>query len=391
MIPLCLVTGFLGSGKTALLRHIAHQHNGQRLVFLVNEFAAVDVDGPVLEHDAPGQVLGLPGGSIFCTCLVTEFIRVLQELPERFGPDIDGVIIEASGVANPKVVARMLAETKLDAVYQIASVIAVADPGTFAILLQTLPNLRAQIEASDHVLINKSDLFDKETLCATERAVREINPAATITQTQYGKVNLEPIPKSTCLGKMPGTCNDHLHHRHSRDGGNPGKIDTPEIRCTTQERPPVPVIPAKAGIQVLQGLAHTRGPLDPRFRGDDGKGSRWKEARDDAQLSGPVLDLFGVHTPRPIEGEYASCKDPNYAKASVRFTHPVNLARFLAALENFGPGLYRAKASCPRRKQCSMWMCHQAACRPRPCPNSPARRISRSSHPRTPPNRRRHW
>jgi G3E family GTPase len=248
MIPVCLVTGFLGSGKTALLRHIARQHAGQRLVFLVNEFAAVDVDGPVLEHDAPGRVLGLPGGSIFCTCLVSEFIRVLKELPDRFGADIDGVVIEASGVANPKVVTRMLAETRLDEVYRIASVIAVADPGTFATLLQTLPNLRAQIEASDHVLVNKSDLFDEEVLRATEGAACEINPAAAVTRTQYGHID---------------------------------------------------------------------------------------------------LDLFSGSTPRRVAGEYAQCRDPNYAKASVRFTRPVDLARFLPALESFGPSLYRAKGFVP--------------------------------------------
>jgi len=242
------VTGFLGSGKTCLLRHIARHYAGKRLAFLVNEFSAVDIDGPVLEHDAPGQVVGLPGGSIFCVCLVSEFIRVLRELPERFGPDLDGVVVEASGVANPKVVARMLAETKLDEVYRIASVIAVADPGTFGTLLQTLPNIRAQVEASDHVLINKSDLFDEETLCATEQAVREINPAATVARTQYGSIDME---------------------------------------------------------------------------------------------------LFGGSVPHAVGGEYAPCRDPNYAKASVRITEPIDLPRLLAALREVGPHLYRAKGFVP--------------------------------------------
>jgi len=194
MIPLCLVTGFLGSGKTSLLRHLAQQHRARRVVFLVNEFSAVDIDGSVLEAEIPGQVIGLPGGSIFCVCLVSEFIHVLGTLPERFsgsGAAPEGIIIEASGVANPTVIERMLEETRLDALYRIASVIAVADPGSFSTLLQTLPNIRAQIEASGHIVINKIDLYDEDTLRETEEAIRAIHPRAHIVRAVYGQAALE--------------------------------------------------------------------------------------------------------------------------------------------------------------------------------------------------------
>ena len=105
MTALSLVTGFLGSGKTTYLRRLVNQYRDRRLVFLVNEFSPVDIDGPLL-GSVEDDVLSLPGGSIFCTCLVTEFISTLKSIPERFGREapVEGVIIEASGIANPKVV-----------------------------------------------------------------------------------------------------------------------------------------------------------------------------------------------------------------------------------------------------------------------------------------------
>ena len=136
-IPLALVTGFLGSGKTTFLRRIIHTHQYQRIVYLVNEFSPVDVDGHVLEGDTQSLV-ALPGGSIFCQCLATEFISTLKAIPEHFGTQaapIDGVVIEASGVANPMVIEQMLEETKLDQVYALSSVVSIVDPGTFPLLL----------------------------------------------------------------------------------------------------------------------------------------------------------------------------------------------------------------------------------------------------------------
>jgi len=250
MIPLCLVTGFLGSGKTSLLRHLARRHPDRKLVYLVNEFSAVDVDGRLLEADA-GHVVAVPGGSIFCVCLVSEFIRILRDIPERFGKTggpVQGVVIEASGIANPKVVGRMLNETRLDEVYRIASIVAVVDPATFPALLQTLPSVRAQVEACGYALLNKTDLFSEEALCRCEHEIRRINPDAQIIRTQYGAADLDP---------------------------------------------------------------------------------------------------FGEFPARTLDGEYAACLDPNFARVSVRLTRAVDLDRLSKALQALGVGLYRAKGFLP--------------------------------------------
>ena len=123
MIPLSLVTGFLGGGKTTLLQRLIERNQGRRLAYIVNEFAEADVDGQLLEL-GEDQVVSIPGGSIFCRCLSGEFLRILQEIPGRFDtPDspLEGVVIEASGIADPKVTESMLEETRLDRVYELRS------------------------------------------------------------------------------------------------------------------------------------------------------------------------------------------------------------------------------------------------------------------------------
>lgn len=251
MIPIALITGFLGSGKTTLLRNIDQRHENRRLAFLVNEFSAADVDGRILES-CIGPVVALPGGSIFCACLVSEFIRTLEDLPGLFATEdtpLDGVVIEASGIANPKVIARMLRETGLDQVYTLATVVAVVDPGTFPILLETLPNIVQQVETCDYAIINKTDLFDPPSVDHCETGVCRINPQATVIRTAF---------------------------------------------CET---------------------------VPPLFKG----ASRAVQ----------------------MDGDYAACIDPNYARASVRLDHEIDLARLEGALKTLGDKLYRVKGFVP--------------------------------------------
>lgn len=184
MIPVCLVTGFLGSGKTTFLRHLIDTRADQRIIYLVNDFSPQDVDGELLRtHE--DDVVSIPGGSIFCQCLVTEFIGRLQELVERHQAEapFGGVVIEASGIADPLVVEQMLAETGLDEELELATVVAIVDPDSLPKLVQTLPNIRSQIRAADIVLLNKIDLFAADEVESAEQIVREIAPGASILHT----------------------------------------------------------------------------------------------------------------------------------------------------------------------------------------------------------------
>ena len=174
MIPLALVTGFLGSGKTTFLRRAIARHRERRIVCLVNEFSPHDVDGARLRAETDA-VCTIPGGSIFCRCLAGEFIAVLQSLPQRFGAaaPVEGVVVEASGIADPRVMPKLLQETRLDKTYRLASISAVVDPKSFLKLLHTLPAILSQVEAAGLVLVNKTDLASPDEIDATVKAIRK--------------------------------------------------------------------------------------------------------------------------------------------------------------------------------------------------------------------------
>lgn len=206
-IPIWLVTGFLGSGKTTLLRRIVKATQQRRVLFLVNEFSAVDVDAGLIEQDG-GTALGIPGGSIFCRCLVTEFVSTLQRVVAWAAESpIEGVVIEASGMADPGAMGRLLVETRLDDRFEVAQVVSVVDPGTFGKLCHTLPNIVHQVAAADLVLVNKVDLHTETFLDQLEGQLARINPRAARLRCARADVPLELIlasPQSAGHGELMG-------------------------------------------------------------------------------------------------------------------------------------------------------------------------------------------
>ncbi|MFH1378553.1 MAG: CobW family GTP-binding protein [Planctomycetota bacterium] len=191
MIPICLVTGFLGSGKTTFLKNHIRRTSGRRFVYIVNDFSAVDIDGLIVsELDA--NVVSVAGGSIFCRCVVTDFIKTLKSVQKDFA-GIEGVIIEASGIASPGVISSLLAETGLDRVFSLRSIIGIVDPGSVNKLLETLPAIVDQIQSSDVLLINKSDAYDSKTLAAVEETLRQINSSAIMIRTQFSDTAIDPF------------------------------------------------------------------------------------------------------------------------------------------------------------------------------------------------------
>lgn len=228
-IPLCLITGFLGSGKTTFLKHLIQENRERRYLYLINDFSALDVDAQLLQEEGDG-IISVPGGSIFCKCLVTEFIGQLKKIAELENP-IEGVIIEASGMANPRVIGTMLQETRLDAQYELCTVLSVVEPNSLRKLLRTLPNIRAQIEASDAILLNKTDLYAEPELAECEASIREINQIAPIRRTQFGEVEIDLWGGISAALKLDGEyakCRDPLYDTFTTEHAE--KLDLEALR-----------------------------------------------------------------------------------------------------------------------------------------------------------------
>jgi G3E family GTPase len=291
-LPLSLVAGFLGSGKTTLLRRWSRDHGAsRRWLFLVNEFSAVDMDSPLLRAEG-ARVVSIPGGSIFCRCLVTSFIGQLREIEReaaRPGAELEGVVIEASGMADPRVMSRMLEETGLDARYRLAAVTVLADPGRLPKLLHTLPATRAQIEAAGRVVLNRADLHPPEMIAAAESAVRALRPDVELHRAVRGDVPFGPFDAAppapapagadyapcrdphfaavtvTCpdeldleaLRRAIEACGDDLHRLkgHARVGGAGVRI---EVAGGTLDCAPAPADAPLELVGILRGGAEAR-------------------------------------------------------------------------------------------------------------------------------------
>lgn len=190
MMPLALIAGFLGSGKTTLLKNLLARKDGGKALFLVNEFADDDVDA-TLVADAGGMARAVSGGSVFCVCKADEFKDRLVEAAAM--PGLDGVVVEASGMAEPRAMGKILSDPRIAGAFSLSSLIAVVDPATFPKLVHTLPAIRGQVADADRILVNKCDIAPPEAVERVRRQLAEINPNAAIVETVMARADFDPF------------------------------------------------------------------------------------------------------------------------------------------------------------------------------------------------------
>ncbi len=193
-IPATVITGFLGAGKTTMIRHLAEQADGRRLAFVINEFGELGIDGDILkgcgiEDCDEDSVVELANGCICCT-VADDFLPTIEALLARPEPP-DHIIIETSGLALPKPLVQAFAWPEVRTRVTVDGVVAVLDgpavaEGKFAEDPDAVAAARAadpsldhdsplaelfedQLACADLVVMNKTDLLDG----AAEARVRE--------------------------------------------------------------------------------------------------------------------------------------------------------------------------------------------------------------------------
>jgi G3E family GTPase len=191
-----LLFGFLGAGKTTLVRRLLSERaDGLKTAVIVNEFGEVGVDGQILSGSNV-DILELTSGCLCCT-LKGSLILAIEELRDL--QKVERVIVEATGVAQPAEMKEALAEPTEGPAFDIGPVVTVVDTAKLPKLLPMLGEFYAsQIENADIVVLNKSDLVAPEAMEAASRQIRELNPRADILFAEQGDIEsaylLRPRP-----------------------------------------------------------------------------------------------------------------------------------------------------------------------------------------------------
>jgi cobalamin biosynthesis protein CobW len=256
-IPVTVISGFLGAGKTTLVRHLLQNNQGKRIAVLVNEFGEVGIDGDLLrscqicdDQSSPeSNIVELTNGCLCCT-VQEEFYPVMQELLKR-RDQIDCLLIETSGLALPKPLLQAFGWPAIRNSATVDGVVTVVDchalgMGNLVGDLAALESQRAddpnldhetlieelfedQLACADLVLLTKTDLVDARTLTKVKSWLKhELQPGVKVVPVKDGSISPDLL-----LGFNAAVEDDldnrHSHHDHEAEHEHDEDINSIEL------------------------------------------------------------------------------------------------------------------------------------------------------------------
>ncbi|MBV8700024.1 MAG: GTP-binding protein, partial [Bradyrhizobium sp.] len=184
-VPILLVTGFLGAGKTTVVNRLLTQAEGRRIGAVVNDFGAINIDAELIAGASDG-VVSLSNGCICCS-LQGDLLRTLATLLRR-EPRPELIVIETSGVADPADIVRNLMDPVISREAPLETVLCVVDATARPEALNEDALLRSQLRAADIVALSKVDLVDAAACAQMRAAIRMLRPAAVVVDAINGEV-----------------------------------------------------------------------------------------------------------------------------------------------------------------------------------------------------------
>lgn len=233
MTKIDIVSGFLGAGKTTLIKKMVKEaYQGEKLVLIENEFGEISIDGGFLK-DAGIQISEMSSGCICCS-LVGDFGKALREVKEQFQPD--RILIEPSGVGKLSDVIVAVENTVADIPdMKLNSFVTVADAGKVKVYMKNFGEFyNNQIESAGTIILSRTQKLTQEKLEAAAALLREKNPTAAILTTPWDqldgqailaaveKVSLadELLEKMRAEHEAEEAEHHHHHHEHDEDDGH---------------------------------------------------------------------------------------------------------------------------------------------------------------------------
>ena len=288
-IPATIVTGFLGAGKTTLVRHLLEHANGRRIAVIVNEFGALGIDGETLRSCgiagcAEEDIVELANGCLCCT-VADEFLPTMATLLGRANPP-EHILIETSGLALPKPLLKAFGWPTIRTRVTVDGVLAVVDgpavaAGRFADDPEAVARQRAenpaldhdnplaevyqdQLQAADLVVLNKADLLDEATLARLKSEIGGVlGRAVKLVPASHGRLDPAILlglgaAAEDDLAARPSH-HDALDGAHEHDDFDSFSITLPEIVAPEALLERLLAVTEGHDILRLKGFAAVRG------------------------------------------------------------------------------------------------------------------------------------
>lgn len=277
-LPVSLLTGFLGSGKTTVLNHLVRHPALKRALVIINEFGAIGLDHDLITHSEEEVVVEMSSGCLCCT-VRGDLVRTLRDAIWRFAregrPWFDRVVIETTGLADPApVLHTLMTDRAVAQTYRLDGVITTVDAAAGMATLDRHPESVKQAAVADRLLLTKTDLAEPEAVTALSRRLRGLNPSAPIIRATDGAVDPDALldaglynPKTKSLdvrrwlnAEAFGDAADHDHHHHHDVNRHDDHI---RAVCLTLDEP----IPGNTLDRWLETLLLLKGPDVLRIKG----------------------------------------------------------------------------------------------------------------------------
>ena len=228
MTKIDIISGFLGAGKTTLIKKLlAEAYQGEKLVLIENEFGEISIDGGFLK-DSGIQISEMSSGCICCS-LVGDFSKALKDVQRQFHPD--RILIEPSGVGKLSDVIAAVQSTVAEALeMELNSFVTVADASKVKVYMKNFGEFyNNQVESAGTIILSRTQKLSAEKLDTAVAMLREKNPDAAILTTSWdqldGKTILSAIEKVSLADELlerirrehEADVEEHEHHHHDHD------------------------------------------------------------------------------------------------------------------------------------------------------------------------------